>query len=268
MKFAICNELFEGWAQQEIFSFVSGLGYEGIEIAPFTLAQSVEELSVGYRAQLRRDAEKCGVEIVGLHWLLASPPGLHISHPDESVRERTAAYLRELVGCCADLGGKVMVFGSPKQRNVLPELSPEQARERAIKTFQEVLPAAEEKGVTLCLEPLTPAETDFVNTAAEAVEIIEEIGHPNLRLHLDAKAMCLESRPIPDILRDFASYMRHFHANDPNLRGPGFGDLDFAPIMAALKEVGYDRYVSVEVFDFSPDPETIASKSIEYLKRF
>ena len=268
MKYAICNEMFEGWAQQDVFRFASGLGYEGVEIAPFTLAKSVEELSASDRVKLRRDAEKCGVEIVGLHWLLASPPGLHISHPDESVRERTAAYLKELVGCCADLGGQVMVFGSPKQRNVLPELSPEQASDLAVKTFEEVLPSAEASGVTICLEPLTPAETDFVNTAAEAVEIIDQIGHPNLRLHLDVKAMCSEDQPIPAIIREYAPYMRHFHVNDPNLRGPGFGDLDFAPIMGALNDVGYDRYVSVEVFDFSPDPETIASKSIEYLKRF
>jgi len=260
--------MFEGWAQREVFRFVSGLGYEGVEIAPFTLAESVAELSADDRARLRRDAEKFGIEIVGLHWLLASPPGLHISHPDESVRERTAAYLKDLVGCCANLGGNLMVFGSPKQRNVLPDLSPKQARERAIKTFEDVLPAAEAGDVTICLEPLTSAETDFVNTAAEAVEIIDRIGHPNLRLHLDVKAMCSETQPIPAIIREYAPYMRHFHANDPNLRGPGFGDLDFAPIMAALKDVGYDQYVSVEVFDFSPDPETIASKSIEYLKGF
>lgn len=135
--------MFEGWAQRDVFRFASGLGYDGVEIAPFTLAESVEELSASDRVELRRNAEKCGVEVVGLHWLLASPPGLHISHPDESVREPTAAYLRELVGCCADLGGNVMVFGSPKQRNVLPELSPEQARDLAVKTFEEVLPAAE-----------------------------------------------------------------------------------------------------------------------------
>jgi sugar phosphate isomerase/epimerase len=268
MKFAICNEMFEGWTQPDVFRFAAGLGYEGVEIAPFTLAESIEQLSGSERAQLRQDAEKCGIEIVGLHWLLASPAGLHIAHPDGSVRQRTAAYLKELVGCCADLGGKVMVFGSPKQRNVLPELSPEQARDLAVKTFREVLPATEGEDVTICLEPLTSAETDFVNTAAEAVEIIDEIAHPNLRLHLDVKAMCAESEPIPAIIKGYAPYMRHFHVNDPNLRGPGFGELDFAPIMAALKEVGYDGYVSVEVFDFSPDPETIASKSIEYLKTF
>lgn len=268
MKFAICNELFEGWALQEVFRFVSSLGYEGVEIAPFTLAESVAQFSAAERAQLRRDAQGCNIEIVGLHWLLASPPGLHISHPDESVREQTVAYLKELARCCADLGGNIMVFGSPKQRNVLPGLSAEQAREHAIAAFRQALPLAKEKDVTICLEPLTPDETNFVNTAADAAEIIEAVGHPNLQLHLDAKAMCSENEPIPTIIKAHASYLRHFHANDPNRRGPGFGSLDFAPIMAALREVGYDGYVSVEVFDFSPDPKTIAAKSIEYLRQF
>jgi len=268
MKFAICNELFENWALPDEFRFVSDLGYDGVEIAPFTLAESVEQFSAAERAQLRREADACNVEIVGLHWLLASPAGLHITHPDESVRERTAAYLIELVRCCADLGGKVMVFGSPKQRNILPETSAEQARDHAIVVFQKVLPVAAESAVTICLEPLTPDETDFVNTAAEAVELINAVGHPNLQLHLDVKAMSSESNPIPDIIRAHASHLRHFHANDPNRRGPGFGKVDFAPIMAALKEIGYDGYVSVEVFDYSPDPETIASKSLEYLRQF
>jgi sugar phosphate isomerase/epimerase len=268
MKFAICNELFENWDVPDVFHFVSDVGYDGVEIAPFTLAESAEEFSAAERAQLRRDADQCNIEIVGLHWLLASPAGLHITHPDESVRERTAAYLIELVRCCADLGGEVMVFGSPKQRNILPGVSAEQARDNAIAAFRKVLPVAAERDVTICLEPLTPDETDFVNTAAEAVEIIDTIGHPNFQLHLDVKAMCSENKPIPDIIRAYASHLRHFHANDPNRRGPGFGQVDFAPIMAALNEVGYDGYVSVEVFDFSPDPETIASKSLEYLRRF
>ena len=260
--------MFEGWSQQKLFRLVSGLGYEGVEIAPFTLAESVDTLSASDRKTLRREADRCNIEIVGLHWLLASPPGLHISHPDESVRQRTVEYLKELTTCCKDLGGKVMVFGSPKQRNVAPGLSLQEARERAIGTFRQVLPSAERNDVTICFEPLPSNETDFVNTAAEAAEIIEALGHPNFQLHLDAKAMCAEQEPIAEIIGRYAPYLRHFHANDPNRRGPGFGELDFAPIMAALREAGYDGYVSVEVFDFSPDPETIASKSIEYLKQF
>jgi sugar phosphate isomerase/epimerase len=78
--------------------------------------------------------------------------------------------------------------------------------------------------------------------------------------------MSSESQPIPDIIRQYANRTGHFHANDPNRRGPGFGDVDFVPIFRALNESGYDRWVSVEVFDYTPDPETIAEKSIEYMQ--
>jgi sugar phosphate isomerase/epimerase len=195
------------------------------------------------------------------------PEGLYINHPDSSLRERTADYFCSLVEFCADLGGKVMVVGSPKQRNLLPGVSREQGWEWAAGTFRRAVERAEQRGVIICFEPLAPAETNFINTAAEALEFVQRVPSPSFKLILDVKAMCSESKPIPAIIRDSWPHFAHFHANDGNLKGPGFGDVDFAPIATALKEVGYGGFVSVEVFQFEEGAEAIAARSIEYLQR-
>ena len=78
--------------------------------------------------------------------------------------------------------------------------------------------------------------------------------------------MATESDPITDLIRQHGKKAGHFHANDPNRRGPGFGDADFVPIFQALQDAGYNRWVSVEVFDYTPDPETIARRSLAYMQ--
>jgi sugar phosphate isomerase/epimerase len=161
----------------------------------------------------------------------------------------------------------VLVLGSPKQRNLLPGVTPGQAMEYAAETIRGAMPVLEECGVTLALEPLGPEEGDFLLTAELGIELAMMVDSPNCRLHLDVKAMSSESKPIPDIIRDSAQYLEHFHANDPNRRGPGMGDVDFLPILAALKEIDYQGWVSVEVFDYTPGVETLARESIQYLNR-
>jgi sugar phosphate isomerase/epimerase len=266
MKFAICNEHFEGWEFDRICRFVKSVGYDGLEVAPFTLAPLITDLTSDARRALRQQAADAGLSIVGLHWLLAKTQGFYLTSPDRAVRERTAAYLGALAGACRDLGGTLMVFGSPLQRSLLPGVSREQALEWAAETFRLALPAVSGAGVTLCMEPLAPSETNFVNTCADGALLAGMVSHREFVLHLDVKAMSSESTPVVDLIRQYGREAGHFHANDPNRRGPGFGDVDFVPIFTALRDAGYDRWVSVEVFDYTPDPETIAIKSIEYMK--
>jgi sugar phosphate isomerase/epimerase len=267
MRFAICNEVFQGWKLQQIIPYIARLGYAGIEIAPFTLADSVRNISPSERQEIRDLAAAKGIQIVGLHWLLVKPEGLHLSHPDAAIRTRTAAYFCDLVDFCSDIGGNIMVFGSPHQRNVLPGITPTQARDWTAVTLRDAIKRAEDRGVTLCLEPLSPAETNFINTAAEAIQFLKENGSPNFKIILDVKAMCSEVHSFSQIIRESWPHFAHFHANDQNLRWPGSGDVDFEPIASALKSVGYNGFVSVEVFKFEEGPEKIATKSIEYLTK-
>lgn len=266
MRYAICNETFEGWDHARVCRFVAALGYQGLEIAPFTLAPRITDVTPEQRRVLRRQAEDNGVAILGLHWLLAKTEGLHLTSPDEGVRRRTADYLVELARCCNDLGGDILVFGSPAQRRVPLGATRTEATEYAADTFSRALPAIAAYSVKLCLEPLATAEADFITTCDEAVALLDRVGHPNFILHLDVKAMSSEGTPVPDLIRKYISRAGHFHANDPNKRGPGFGDTDFVPIFRALHESGYAGWVSVEVFDYSPDPETIARESLRTMR--
>lgn len=266
MRFAVCNEMFQNWEVGDVFRYAADVGYDGVELAPFTLADSVRNLDSARRSEIRRKADDAGVAIVGLHWLLVSPKGLYITHPDESIRKETAAYFVDLVNCCGDLGGERMILGSPKQRNLMEGIPYEQGWRWTLDLLRVISPVAEKRGVTLCFEPLAPAETNFIQTADEAIRLVGEVGSPNLKIILDVKAMSGENRPIPDIIRASGKWVAHFHANDANLRGPGFGDVEYAPIVKALRDIGYDDWVSVEVFDFSVDPKVTAEKSLSYLK--
>lgn len=266
MKFAICNEPFHGWVIEDVFRAASELGYDGVEIAPFTLADSVDYIHHAMREEIVKAAIRHNVEVVGLHWLLSKPEGLYINHPDEEVRLRTRKYLNSLIRFCSDIGGQVLVFGSPKQRSVHPELTYEQAWEYARETFAHCAETARHCGVYLCIEPLSTNETDFINNITEAVRMVREVDKPHLRTMVDVKAMCSEGRPFADIVQEAGDLIMHVHANDESGKGPGAGETDFREVKAALDKIGYDGYVSVEVFDFRPDPLIIARESLAHLK--
>ena len=266
MKFGICNETYQEWDFPSVCRDVARSGYEGIEIAPFTLRDDPSELTEAAAREFGRIAGDAGLEVIGLHWLLVKPAGLHLTTSDESIRGRTVRFAQHLARVCAAMGGKVMVWGSPKQRNVAEGQRYEDALSYAADAVRQVCDVAGQVGVTIAMEPLAPSDTNFLTTAAEAVRFIEAVDHPACRLQLDVKAMSSENKPIPRIIAESTRYLAHFHANDPNLRGPGFGAVDFAPIFTALNAAGYDGYVSVEVFDYSPDPQTIARQSLQYMR--
>lgn len=266
MRFALCNELFQDWPWQKSLELTREHGYTGWEIAPFTLGDRPLEISAAKRSELAQWAKHAGVEVVGLHWLLAKTEGYYLTTRDEAVRSRTADYLGKLAHLCRDLGGSIMVLGSPQQRNFPADMTHQEADRNAIAVLEQVAPVLEETGVTLALEPLGPGEGNFWNHAAQTVAVIEEISHPNIELHLDVKAMSTEGQPIADVIRANAKHMVHFHANDPNLLGPGMGEVDFEPIFKALQDVKYSGWVSVEVFDYAPGIETIVRESMQNMQ--
>ncbi len=273
MRLAICNETFGDQPFAQTCQTARELGYSGLEIAPFTLDMQAAVFDVASIAddqllQMRQQAAEAELEIIGLHWLLARTEGLYLTSPDAEVRKRTIAYFHRLIDACWQLGGSLLVLGSPQQRNLLPGVTYEQAEDHATEVLAALMTHCSEAGVTIALEPLGPSEGDFLLTAESAIRLAQKVDSPCCRLHLDVKAMASESLPIPQIITSARDWIAHFHANDPNLLGPGMGEVDFAPIIQTLKAIHYDGWVSVEVFRYEPTPIDIARISIDNLRRW
>ena len=263
MKFAVCNETFGDWKLADALKFARSTGYTGWEVAPFMLSDDIRNFGANERQQYRSEVEAAGLEIIGLHWLLAKTEGFYLTSQDDVVRQRTADYLSQLADLCGDLGGSVMVLGSPQQRNVPEGQSMESAMQSAADVLKGITPALERNQVKIAVEPLGREEGNFLNHASDARDLIDRVGHPNVQLHLDVKAMSDEGIAIDQIVRDNAEAMIHFHANDPNRRGPGMGEVDFKPIFQALRDVSYQGWTSVEVFDYAPGIETLVTESMK-----
>ncbi len=266
MRYAICNEAFGKTSFEETCRIVSEIGYDGIEIAPFTLAEDARTLDSTARAEIRRAAEDRGLEVVGLHWLLVSPKGFHLTTEDITIREATLGFLESLMDLCRDLGGKVLILGSPMQRNLEPTQERALVEERTLAGFQRLGEHAERVGVTLCLEPLDTGQTNFIQTPGEALDWVRRVNRPGFQMMVDARASFEMGLEPAEELRRCLPAVRHVHLNDRNKLGPGMGDCDFAPLFRAGKELVFEGYYSVEVFDFTLGAERIARESFETIR--
>ena len=269
MKIALCNEVLRDLPFPAQCQQAGALGYSGLELAPFTLGEQPHRLSVDRRAQLRRGASDAGIAIIGLHWLLLTPPGLSITAADPAVREATIEILKRLVDLCADLGGKVLVHGSPRQRQVRADEDPLEAWNRARDLWATVAGQAAQAGVLYCIEPLAPHDTNFINTIGAAVDMVKAVGNPSLRTMLDTRAAShAESASLPLLVDRWlpSGAIAHVHLNDPSGLAPGQGGLNFSPILQALRRHRYEGLVSVEPFDYEPDGSTAAARAIGYLQ--
>lgn len=269
MKIALCNEVIREMEFAAQCAFAAELGYDGIELAPFTLADEPHLMPAAERARVRRAAEDAGVGIVSLHWLLVTPEGLSINAPDDGVRAKTAEVMRRLVGLCADLGGKILVHGSPKQRDVAEGDDPQDAWQRARDTFAAVAPEAEAAGVVYCVEPLARRETNFINTLSEAAAMVTAVDNPGLRTMIDTcAAAASEDLPVAELIDHWlpTGLVRHIQVNDRNRRGPGQGKDRFAPVFAALARHHYEGAVAVEPFEYLPNGAAAAARAIGYIR--
>jgi D-psicose/D-tagatose/L-ribulose 3-epimerase len=269
MRIALCNEVLAGMPLEQRCEYAACLGYDGLEIAPFTLSDTPEQISTAEATRIRRIVEASGLVVTGLHWLLVKPDGLSLTDPDAAVRKRTLDVMTHLIGLCAELGGSVLVHGSPKQRQIAPDETHAIALERLKDALAQAALIAARSGVTYCIEPLSQRETSLVNTIAEAAELVRSIDHPNFKTMIDCSAAGqTEAEPVADLIDRWlpTGLIAHLQVNDPNRRGPGQGQMKFAPILAALKRHNYSGTIAVEPFDYVPDGAGAAAFSAGYLR--
>ncbi len=264
---AICNEAFEGWDFAEAARSIRMAGYTGIEIAPFTLAEDPWTVPLSTRKELRTIMAGEGLTFVGLHWLMVSPKGLHVTTPDDAVRARSWLHIRNLIDLSGDLGpDSVMVFGSPFQRGTTGGSTVAAATRRFVDGIASVAKQAQDRGVTILIEALPVEQSDVVTSLDEAAQYVDEIGNPAVQTMFDVHNAINEKEPHSVLIERHFNKIRHVHVNEMDGGYCGTGDYDFKPVLAALERLDYKGWVSLEAFDFKPGAEKIASGSLRFLE--
>jgi D-psicose/D-tagatose/L-ribulose 3-epimerase len=269
LKLALCNEVLRAQPFGEQCRIAAALGYDGLEVAPFTLADDPRHLTAADARNVREQAAGHALSISSLHWLLVQPPGLSIATPDPALRSRTLDFLRHLIDFAAACGAQVLVHGSPKQRSPALGQSVDDARSRATDAWAQLAPHAEAAGVIYCIEPLSAAETPVVNRVTEAAAIVDAIASPALRTMLDLSAASLTEDEAPALLLRrhlYSGHIAHVQVNDRNRRGPGQGDTPVSPVVDTLRDLGYRGWVAVEPFDVHPDALACAAYCAGYMR--
>jgi len=270
MRYAACNELVHDRPFAEACALIARHGYQGIELAPYSLADDPLQIPPARAREIRQTIRDAGLECVGLHWLLKAPPGLHITTPDIGVRRRSWDAVRFLVDFCREVGGSLVVLGSGKQRGTQGI-----SREAAATILRDELagfaPHLKQSGVTLLLEPLQVQVTDVLNGLHEARAIIDSIGSPWVASMLDFHNSQDELDSWESLIADHADIIRHVHLNEvdghhPSLVGrPGRTRSAYAAAFAALAETGYRGWISLETFHAAESPEAALAETRAFL---
>jgi D-psicose/D-tagatose/L-ribulose 3-epimerase len=265
-KYAICNELFGDMAFQDSCSLLRKHGYHGIEIAPFTLFDEPGQFRSDQISEIRRVLVDHDLEFAGLHWLFLKPEGLHITTPDEAIRRQSWDHLKRLVDLAGQLGGGVLVLGSPKQRHSVG-IGREQATAYLEEGLRSIGDFTLQRKCTILLESLSSSATDVVNTIAEAENSIRRIGHPAIQGIFDFHNCTDETKRWEELIEDHFPIFRHVHLNEVNGSYPGTGSSDFFPAFEKLAEKGYGGWISLEIFHVPEDPGLVLAETKRFLDR-
>jgi sugar phosphate isomerase/epimerase len=251
-----------------IIDSLARLGYNEFELVAPTLRKDPLQLTEQGCISFRQAAEERGGRNAALHWALAGTDG-YLTDSDPEVQERTAQIIVHLAKVIHWLGGDIIVHGSPLQRNLMSHMTYPEAFDAAVQVYAKVVPRIAELGVKVCIEQLTPIETNVFGSQPEVARFIAAVENrpgvsKGVLWHIiDTKALLgspgVDVARAAELIREWGPRSAHCHLNDLNLYGPGCGEVDFGPLLQALYDVGFhqnwaplgrERTVSVEVFKY------------------
>ncbi len=251
VKVAVSTIAWAAVDDQRVAALIHASNGHGVEVAPTREWERPLEASEDEVADYRQLWEREHLSIAALQALFYGRPDLQLFRDDDTLA-RTLAYLCGIIRLGAMLGAGSLVFGSPKNR-LTHGRDADSVQAIATEFFREAGEVAARHGTVVCVEA-NPVEYggDFVTTVAEARQLVDRVRHPGFGLHLDIGGMILSGEDIPDVIRECGDQIRHFHVSEPFLAPVHSGDTDHETIAEALRDVGYDGWVSIEM---RPDPE-------------
>jgi len=275
MKFGVNTFLWTGNFGPEHFDLLPRIkvnGFDGIEVA---LIRPTDFKAAEIRKALAQNALECTVCSV-------LPGELSLISPDAQVRSKTIAHMSECFKACAEVGAKLIagplyspVGYLPGRRRTADEWK------NAVDGYKQLGPVLAVNGVTACLEPLNRFETYFLNTTEDAIKLCSEIDHPNVGILWDTFHANIEEKDSAKALRTTGRFLKHVHTCENDRGTPGSGHVDWKGVFAALRDMKYDGWLTIESFGFAigelsaaasiwrdieRDPEDIAFEGIKFLK--
>lgn len=247
MKLAVSNIAWSKDEEPAIATLLKDLGVNYIELAP-TKQWSDPTITPDDEIQAYKDWwASYGIDVVAFQSMLFNRPDLKIFESPEN-RAECLNYLQEFVVLAGKMGARTMVFGSPKNRQ-RTNLDIEQANATAAEFFTTIGTTAKENGVYFCIEPnAIQYACDFVTNASEGIELVKKVNTDGFGLHLDIACMTLAGDDITKSITEAAPLLQHFHISSPMLETvEDRSDVHHSEAAAALRKIGYDKFVSIEM---------------------
>lgn len=271
MKYAFntwCYGSFPVWVPsyplEEVIRRLAEIGYDGIEIGCAAPHAWPDYLNERRRKELRQILDDNGIAASSLLPAPGGGPGVNPASPLLEERQWTVQHYKDVVDLAADLGAPTVLYIAGWQ---IYGASADDARAWSVESLRQIAQHASEKGVTICVEP-TPADSNLVETADDALSMMREVGLSNVKVMFDTFHALYRNEVPSDYVYAMGEHLGHVHISDRDRLAPGSGGMDFAPVLQALKEIGYDGYLAMEIgFNArSTHPDAMARQALSHLK--